>query len=113
MDDAVEASTQRVHHHLRRPIPGSPKPTDNTAGNTASAIDPISTNRSWASRRAQGIGEGCDELVEVGIVAGIDSEDVVGGALALESGIVGGVEGFAGVDRAPGDGLGSSAIKLG
>jgi hypothetical protein len=40
MDDAVEASTQRIHDHLRRPIPGGRNLLMNTAGNTDRAIGP-------------------------------------------------------------------------
>ena len=40
MDDAVEASAERVRDHLRRPIPGSRDLLMETAGNTVSEIDP-------------------------------------------------------------------------
>ena len=38
MDDAVEASAERVRNHLRRPIPGSRNLLMNTAGNTVNEI---------------------------------------------------------------------------
>ena len=41
MDDAVEAGTQRVRHHLRRPLPGGRDLLMETAGNTVSEIDPV------------------------------------------------------------------------
>jgi hypothetical protein len=41
MDDAVEASAERVRNHLRRPIPGSRNLLMNTAGNTVNEIAPI------------------------------------------------------------------------
>ena len=40
MDDAVEASAQRVRHHLRRPLPGRRDLLTKTAGNTVSEIVP-------------------------------------------------------------------------
>ena len=40
MDDALEARSQRVRDHLRRPIPGRRRLLMNTAGNTVSEIDP-------------------------------------------------------------------------
>jgi hypothetical protein len=45
MDDAVEASAQRVRDHLRRPIPGRRRLLMETAGNTVSAIDPCTYGR--------------------------------------------------------------------
>ena len=41
MDDAVEASAQRIRHHLRRPVPGRRDLLTMTAGNTVSEIDPV------------------------------------------------------------------------
>ena len=40
MDHALEASAQRVRHHLRRPIPGRRNLLTETAGNTVSETDP-------------------------------------------------------------------------
>ena len=40
MDDALEASPQRVRHHLRRPVPGRRDLLTKTAGNTVSETDP-------------------------------------------------------------------------
>ena len=40
MDHALEASTQRIRHHLRRPLAGSRDLLMKTAGNTVSETDP-------------------------------------------------------------------------
>src|SRR6202012_1031690 len=45
MDHAVEARSQRVRDHLRRPIPGRRGLLMETAGNTVSEIDPWRTIR--------------------------------------------------------------------
>jgi hypothetical protein len=40
MDHAVEASAERVRHHLRRPLAGSRNLLMKTAGNTVPVTDP-------------------------------------------------------------------------
>jgi hypothetical protein len=40
MDDALETSTERVRHHLRRPLAGSRNLLMKTAGNTVVVTDP-------------------------------------------------------------------------
>jgi hypothetical protein len=40
MDHEVEASTERVRHHLRRPLAGSRNLLMKTAGNTVPVTDP-------------------------------------------------------------------------
>ena len=47
MDNALETSTQRVRHHLRRPLAGSRNLLMKNAGNTVPVTDP--TGRTWAS----------------------------------------------------------------
>ncbi len=41
MDDALEASIERVRHHLRRPLAGSRNLLMKNAGNTIPVTDPI------------------------------------------------------------------------
>jgi hypothetical protein len=41
MDDEVEASPERVHHHLRRRLAGSRNLLMKTAGNTVLVTDPL------------------------------------------------------------------------
>lgn len=40
MDEALEASSQRIRHHLRRPLAGRGDLLDETAGNTLDETDP-------------------------------------------------------------------------
>ena len=40
MDNALEASPERVRHHLRRPLAGSRNLLMKTAGNTVPVTDP-------------------------------------------------------------------------
>jgi hypothetical protein len=48
MDDAVEASAQRVRDHLRRPLPGGRNLLMKTAGNTVSETEPAIAKRARA-----------------------------------------------------------------
>jgi hypothetical protein len=41
MDNALEASPQRVRHHLRRPLAGSRNQLMKTAGNTLNETVPV------------------------------------------------------------------------
>ena len=41
MDHALETSSQRIRHHLRRPLAGSRDVLMKTAGNTVSETDPL------------------------------------------------------------------------
>ena len=45
MDDAMEASSQRIRHHLRRPLAGRRDLLNETAGNTLNETDPGSPKR--------------------------------------------------------------------
>jgi hypothetical protein len=46
----VEASTERVRDHLRRPIPGRRRLLMETAGNTVNEIDPSEERSSPGAR---------------------------------------------------------------
>jgi hypothetical protein len=56
MDHALEASTQRMRHHLRRPLAGSRDLRMKTAGNTVSETDP---NRLVPCSVVRDLAEGC------------------------------------------------------
>ena len=51
MDDEVEASTERVRHHLRRPLAGSRNLLMKTAENTLPVTDPAGQlHLCWSQR---------------------------------------------------------------
>jgi NAD(P)H-hydrate repair Nnr-like enzyme with NAD(P)H-hydrate epimerase domain len=58
MDDAVEASAQRIRDHLRRPLAGSRNLLMETAGNTVSETAPQRITSPGVALRAAGEGGG-------------------------------------------------------